>query len=140
MGLHVAADYCARDPSSRADRTACGRAPESGYFRRPTGRWRARTDRRRARRRRAICLRSVGRWKALTGEPGAAGVRGRANALNRTHAQPRRLRHQDTRPVGRLARRVSERQRYDALGRLRAQRLDARGTRLIAKQAVERPP
>jgi len=62
---------------------------------------------------------------------------GAPDALNRTHAQPRRLRHQDARPVAGLAWRVSERQCYDALGRLRAQRLNARGTRLIAKQAVE---
>ena len=62
---------------------------------------------------------------------------GAPDALNRTHAEPRRLRHQDAGPVGRLARRFAKRQRDDALGRLGAQRLDARGTRLVAEQPVE---
>ena len=39
--------------------------------------------------------------------------------------------------MGRFPGRFPERQRDDALGRLGAQRLDARGTRLVAQQSVE---
>ena len=39
--------------------------------------------------------------------------------------------------MGRFPRRFRERQRDDALGRLDAQRLDARGTRLVAQQPIE---
>src|SRR6202041_1830996 len=40
-------------------------------------------------------------------------------------------------PMGRFPGRFRERQRDDALGRLDAQRLDARGTRLVAEQPIE---
>jgi hypothetical protein len=59
------------------------------------------------------------------------------DALNRTHAEPRRLRHQGSGPVGRFPRWFPERQRDDALGRLGAQRFDARGTCPVAEQSVE---
>src|SRR5271167_4312865 len=59
------------------------------------------------------------------------------DALNRADAEPRRLRHQDAGPVGRLARRLAKRQRDDALDGLGAQGLDARGTRLVAQEPVE---
>ena len=62
---------------------------------------------------------------------------GAPDALNRTHAEPRRLRHQDAGPVGRFPGRLSERQRNDTLGGLGAKRLDARGARLAAEQPVE---
>jgi hypothetical protein len=62
---------------------------------------------------------------------------GAPDALNRTHAEPRRLRHQGAGPMGRFPGRFRERQRDDALGRLGAQRFDARGTRLVAQQSVE---
>ena len=39
--------------------------------------------------------------------------------------------------MGRFPGRFRERQRDDALGRLDAQRLDARGTRLVAEQPIE---
>ena len=39
--------------------------------------------------------------------------------------------------MGRFPGRFRERQRDDALGRLDAQRLDARGTRLVAEQSIE---
>ena len=39
--------------------------------------------------------------------------------------------------MGRFPGRFPERQRDDALGRLGAQRLDARGTRLVAEQSIE---
>ena len=39
--------------------------------------------------------------------------------------------------MGRFPGRFRERQRNDALGRLDAQRLNARGTRLIAEQPIE---
>ena len=48
---------------------------------------------------------------------------GAPDALNRADAEPRRLRHQDAGPVGRLARRFAKRQRDDALGGFGAQRL-----------------
>ena len=41
--------------------------------------------------------------------------------------------------MGRFPGRLRERQRDDALGRLDAQRLDARGTRPVAHQSVEAP-
>ena len=62
---------------------------------------------------------------------------GAPDALDRTHAEPRRLRHQDAGPMGRFSGRFPERQRDDALSRLGAQRLDARGTRLVAEQSIE---
>src|SRR6202040_1065134 len=88
MALHVAADDCAvehiecgeqrcravslvsrgswfrRDLSSAAGRAGCGQAPGFGSFRRETEQWRELADRHRARPRRAICQRSVGRSKA----------------------------------------------------------------------------
>jgi hypothetical protein len=62
---------------------------------------------------------------------------GAPDALNRTHAGPRRLRHQGAGPMGRFPGRLSKRQCDYALGRLGAQRLDARGARLVAEQSVE---
>ena len=59
------------------------------------------------------------------------------DTLNRADAEPRRLRHQQAGPVGRLARRFAKCQRDDALGGPGAQRWDARGTRLVAEQPVE---
>jgi len=50
---------------------------------------------------------------------------------------PSRLRHQGSGPVGRLTRRVAKRQGDHALRRLGAQRLDSRGTRLVAQQSIE---
>src|SRR5271167_1315276 len=61
---HSRASWFRRDPSSAAVRAGCDQAPESGSFRRPKGPWRVRADRHRARRRRAICRRSGGRWTA----------------------------------------------------------------------------
>ena len=62
---------------------------------------------------------------------------GAPDALNRTHAEPRRFRHQDAGPVGRLARRFAKRQGDNALGGFGAKRFDARGTRLVAEQPIE---
>ena len=62
---------------------------------------------------------------------------GAPDALNRTHAEPRRLRHQDAGPMGRFPGRLPEGQRDDAFRRLGAQRLDARGTRLVVEQPIE---
>ena len=62
---------------------------------------------------------------------------GAPDALNRTHAGSRCLRHQGAGPMGRFPGRFFQRQRDDALNRFGAQRLNARGTRLVAKQAVE---
>src|SRR5580700_6302929 len=62
---------------------------------------------------------------------------GAPDALNRTQAEPSRLRHQDAGPMGRFPGRFRERQRDDALSRLGAERLDARGTRLVAEQSIE---
>ena len=62
---------------------------------------------------------------------------GAPDALDRTHAEPSRLRHRGSGPVGRLTRRVAKRQGDHALRRLGAQRLDSRGTRLVTNQAVE---
>ena len=62
---------------------------------------------------------------------------GAPDALDRTHAEPSRLRHRGSGPVGRLTRRVAKRQGDHALRRLGAQRLDFRGTRLVTNQAVE---
>src|SRR5271154_1261729 len=62
---------------------------------------------------------------------------GAPDALDRAYAEPRRLRHQDAGPMGRFPGWLAKRQRDDALGRLGAQRLDARGTRLVAEQSVE---
>ena len=63
--VHNHASWFRRDLSSAAIRAGCGRAPESGSFRRPTGRWRVRADRHGARRHRAICRRSAGRWRVV---------------------------------------------------------------------------
>ena len=148
--VHNHASWFRRDLSSAAVRAGCGRAPESGSFRRPTGRWRVQADRHGARRRRAICRRSAGRWRVVgqleLAHPVRLETMSAPDALNRTHAEPRRLRHQSSGPVGRLPRRVAKRQGDQALRRLGAQRLDPRGTGLVTKQAVEpvlqrtRPP
>ncbi len=59
------------------------------------------------------------------------------DAPNRAGADAARPRHQIGRPVGRLGRRIGERQRHHALGHLRAERGDARGPRLVAQEAVD---
>ncbi len=59
------------------------------------------------------------------------------NALNRTDAELRRLRHRGSGPMWRFSGRLPERQSDDAPGRPRAQRFDARGPRLAARQPVE---
>ena len=59
------------------------------------------------------------------------------DAMNRTHAEPRRLRHQGSGPMGRFPRWFAERQRDDALRCLRTQRFDAERPSLIAKQTLE---
>ena len=62
---------------------------------------------------------------------------GAPNSLDGADAETRRLRHQGASPMGRFAGRIAERQGDDAFDRLARDRFDARGPRLVAKQAFE---
>src|ERR1700679_2014906 len=56
--------------------------------------------------------------------------------LDRTDAEAAGLGHEDAGPMGRLAWRIAQRQRNDALGRFVGKRRNPRGTGLVAKQAL----
>ena len=138
---HSRASWFQRGPSSTAvPRLRSIKAPESGSFHRPTGTM--------------ACggridiepddvaqfvdeARVVGQLELA--HPVRLQTMGAPDSLDRTHAEPRRLRHQDAGPMGRFPGRFRERRRDDALSRLDAQRLDARGTRLVAAQYIEAP-
>ena len=62
---------------------------------------------------------------------------GAPDSLDGADAEARRLRHQGAGPMGRFAGRIAERQGDDAFGGLVPEWLDARGPRLVAKQAIE---
>ena len=90
---HSRASWFRRDPSSAVVRAVCDQAPESGSSRRPTARWRVRADRHRAQRRRAICRRTRIVGQLELAHPVRLQTMGAPDALNRTHAEPSRLRH-----------------------------------------------
>ena len=117
MALHVAADHRAVEDVHRGEQRrravalivvrhgsgastllqrqsglVCGQAPEIWLFRRPTGRWRARADRHRARRDVAQFVdeaRIVGQLELA--HPVRLQAMGAPDALDRTHAEPSRL-------------------------------------------------
>ena len=58
------------------------------------------------------------------------------NALDGTGTDADDFRHQGGSPVGQLGGRIGLRERHDARGDLRPERRDARGSRLVAQEAV----